>query len=93
MNHPFTLDTDNSDKKPLGRIYYHVMHALVIIALYIPLLWYALHLRRLYPHNTNLLDIQPLHLAIVIGLIIAPLVILRLLGVKWQGRKSAPPEV
>lgn len=70
-----------------------ILHCLAIIGLYIPLLWYTLYLREVYPHHTNLLDMEPLHLIMVIALLIAPQFALRSLGVKWRGKESSSPEV
>ena len=93
---PLNVTTADILNKPalqsLGHVYDLIMHCLAIIALYTPLVWYVLHLRSLYPGNTSIFSINLLQLLIVIALLIAPLLVLRKLGINIRGKEDSPPE-
>lgn len=81
---PINLVRDKADQKPVSRITYLITQSLAIIAVFMPLIWYVVYLRGIYPDDTNLLAIDALHLIGAICLLISPLLVLHLLGIKWR---------
>jgi len=89
----FTLSSTSNTPNPSASVslYHLAMRCLAILALYTPLLWYVLHLYSFYPQNTNVLDMNPLHLVLVVVLMLTPLLVLPSLGIKWRDKENTLP--
>ena len=88
-----TLSSTSNTPNPSAcvSLYRLAMHCLAILAMYTPLLWYTLHLHTLYPQHTNVLEMNLLHLSVVVVLLIVPLLVLSSLGVRWQDKENTLP--
>ncbi|MDJ0832283.1 MAG: hypothetical protein QNJ69_02105 [Gammaproteobacteria bacterium] len=89
MNKPLPV-TDNFDGKPPKPIYQHILNILTIVVFYLPLVFLLIHLRGVYPQGTSVLDLSALHMILVIGLFITPLILLYMLGINWHAGDSDP---
>ncbi len=90
INNSLPSGSGSVDGNPQKPVFQHILNILTIVVFYIPLVFYLIHLRGIYPQGTSLLDLSVLHMILVIGLLIAPFLLLYLLGINWHVRDSDP---
>ena len=57
------------------------LHLVIAVAVFLPLLAFVFHLRQHYPGQTSLLQMAWADIVAILGLVLMPIMILRLLGV------------
>ncbi len=90
INKPLPTSAGGIDGNPQKPVYQHLLNILTIVVFYLPLVFFLIHLRSVYPQDTSLLDLSTVHMILVIGLLITPLILLYLLGINWHVRDSNP---
>ena len=84
----FAVDSDRVAAKSQKPFSHHVLIVVTMVVLYLPMFFFVLHLRSIYPHNTSLLDLSALHMLVVIALFLFPPLVLYMLGVKWHKNET-----
>ena len=87
-NSTFAVDSDRVDAKSQKPFSHHVLIVVAIVVLYLPMFFYVLHLRSIYPQDTSLLELSAFHMIVVIALCILPPLVLYMLGIKWHKNET-----